>query len=244
MVSKSMTENHIQSMHSHPGNAPEYSFEKIEMEQHNPLRKRDICVLGSSVINGSASESNAVAEYLAARLGCEYTKSAVDGTTLVDEGDESYIKRLRRLNKTERYDVFICQLSTNDAWQEKPLGYISRPDYDLDDFDTHTVTGALEYIITYVDDNWGCPIVFLTSAHFENEHYETMIRRLKDLQGKYRLGIIDLWSDERFNDITDEERALYMIDEVHPTTAGYRDWWGPEIERQLLEFMRTRGRRA
>lgn len=238
-----MTEDHIESMHTHAGNSPEYSFDEIEMIRHNPLFKRDICVLGSSVVNGSASGGHAVAEYLAARLGCEYTKSAVDGTTLVDEGDESYIKRLKRLNKTERYDVFICQLSTNDAWQEKPLGFISRPDYELEDYDIHTVTGALEYIITYVEDNWNCPLMFLVCTHFENEHYEKMIRRLKDLQGKYRFGIIDLWSDESFNDISDEQRSIYMLDEVHPTMAGYRDWWGPEIEKQLLDFLRKNGMR-
>ena len=232
---KSMTEGQIEGMYSHPGNAPEYSFEKIEPLAGSPLKGKTICVLGSSVMNGSGAENFAVAEYLAARLGCEYTKSAVDGTTLVDEGEESYIKRLRRLNKTERYDVFICQLSTNDAWYEKPLGYISRPDYELEDFDTHTVTGALEYIITYVGDNWDCPLFFLTSAQtFESKTYGPMVARLKDLQAKYRFGIIDLWSDVMFNNISKEQLDLYITEEVHPTMAGYRDWWGPEIEKQLL----------
>lgn len=28
-----------------------------------------------------------------------------------------------------------------------------------------------------------------------------------------------------------------MNDGIHPTKAGYRDWWGPEQERQLLEYL-------
>lgn len=238
MENKSMTESQIQDTYDHEGNGPEYGFDKIRPLEDNPLWKKNICVLGSSVINGSASVNCAVAEYLAARLGCEYTKSAVDGTTLVDEGNESYIRRLNRLNKTERYDVFICQLSTNDAWKEKPLGHISRPDYELEDFDTKTVTGALEYIITRIGDVWACPLVFLTSAAtFESRHYDDMVARLWDLQAKYGFGVIDLWSDRSFSDIGEDKFSLYMEDDVHPTMAGYRDWWGPEIERQLLAYL-------
>ena len=28
-----------------------------------------------------------------------------------------------------------------------------------------------------------------------------------------------------------------MHDDIHPTKAGYRDWWGPELETQLLAFL-------
>lgn len=48
---------------------------------------------------------------------------------------------------------------------------------------------------------------------------------------------LDIWTDESFNDISTDERDLYMYDNIHPTKAGYRDWWGPELERQLLAFL-------
>ena len=27
-----------------------------------------------------------------------------------------------------------------------------------------------------------------------------------------------------------------MHDDIHPTTAGYREWWCPEMEKQLLTY--------
>ena len=214
----------------HPGNAAEYGFDRIELLDGNPLEGCYICVLGSSVVKGAASGDAAIAEYLGARLGCEYTKSAVNGTTLADVMPGSYIERLKKLDPGSAYDLFICQLSTNDATQNMPLGEISEKEM----FDTHTVTGAIEYIITYVRDTWGCPVVFFTGSHYDSERYDAMVIRLKELQAKYDIGVIDLWTDEMFNQISGEARALYMNDGIHPTRAGYRDWWGPEFEKQLL----------
>ncbi len=30
------------------------------------------------------------------------------------------------------------------------------------------------------------------------------------------MGVLDLWSDDAFNAINDQQRALYMKDEIHP----------------------------
>ncbi len=51
------------------------------------------------------------------------------------------------------------------------------------------------------------------------------------------MGVLDLWSDDAFNAINDQQRALYMKDEIHPYKAGYRDWWGPELEKQMLTYL-------
>lgn len=221
-----------------PGNGEKYSFGRIEPVKDNPLYGGRICVLGSSVVNGAASEHHAVPEYLGLRLGCGVTKSAVDGTTLADIGPESYIKRLKKLDRNADYDLFICQLSTNDASKNIELGEISGTDGSYPDIlDTETVTGAIEFIITYAQETWDCPVVFFTGSHYSGERYDAMVRRLKELQTKYGIGVIDLWTGEDFNCISDEKRALYMSDDIHPTMAGYRDWWGPEIEKQLLYYL-------
>ena len=220
-----------------PGNSDKYGFDAVEPLENSPLKGRRVCVLGSSVVFGSASRGYAVAEYLGRRFGCEYTKEAVCGTTLVDSGAESYIKRMERLDKNVRYDLFICQLSTNDATQMKPLGDISSGG----DPDTSAVTGAVEHIIRYAESTWGCPVVFFTGSRYGSERYGAMVDRLKELKEIYGVGVIDLWSDDGFNALPDERRALYMHDGIHPTMAGYRDWWGPEMERQLVGILKTDG---
>lgn len=28
-----------------------------------------------------------------------------------------------------------------------------------------------------------------------------------------------------------------MADGIHPTKAGYRDWWRPELKKQLIKYL-------
>lgn len=219
-----------------PGNSPEYGFDSITPIVNSPLAGKNICVLGSSVAYGSASQQNAVGEYLAARLDASLTKEAVSGTTLVDIGSKSYVQRLQNnIDAEADFALFICQLSTNDATGKRPLGKIS-DGRNLEDFDTSTVTGALEYIICYAQQTWECPVVFFTGSRYDSIAYEAMVNRLLELKDKWDIGVLDLWSDDAFNNISDESRALYMADGIHPTKAGYRDWWGPELEKQLIKY--------
>ena len=140
------------------------------------------------------------------------------------------------LDPNAHFDLFICQLSTNDASREMPLGEISDGN-TLEEFDTSTITGAMEYIICYAYSTWNCPVVFFTGSYYESEAYTDMVHRLLELRKKWNIGVLDLWDDDDFNNLTEEERSLYMDDNIHPTKAGYRDWWGPELERQLCDYL-------
>lgn len=220
-----------------PGNGEQYGFDQITAMEDSPLAGKTICIMGSSVVHGSSSQESAVGEYLAARFDAELVKEAVSGTMLIDNGRSSYIQRmLNNLDPNAQYDLFICQLSTNDATFKKPLGEISEST-DLESFDTSTVAGAMEYIIVYAQETWNCPVVFFTGSRYESKEYEAMVTTLLALEEKYGICVLDLWSDDSFNDISDEDRSLYMQDKIHPTKAGYLLWWGPEMERQLLEFL-------
>lgn len=221
---------------AHPGNSAEYDFSALEKSDDPLLQGKNICVLGSSVAYGSASQENSIGEYLAARYNANITKEAVGGTTLVS-GDNSYIDRmLNNIPADADFDLFICQLSTNDATKNKPLGEISNSK-ELSDFDTSTVTGAMEYIICYARKTWDCPVVFFTGSYYSSENYAAMVNQLLSLQEKWEIGVLDLWTDEQWNALSKQDRDLYMNDKIHPTKAGYRDWWCPEMERQLLLYL-------
>lgn len=219
---------------NHPGNGEEYSFDKIEPLENSPLKGKNVCVLGSSVFYGAESGGVAIGEYLSARLGFNMMKETVSGTTLSDIGDTSYISRMKKLDTSVPFDLFICQLSTNDATRSLSLGQIG-------DGDTKKVAGAIEEIIRYVKATWHCPVVFIVGSRydsFRHERYEAMRELLYMIQEMYEgVGVVDLWKEIKFNDIEKEQRDIYMADGIHPTKAGYRDWWGPEIERQLLQFL-------
>lgn len=221
-----------------PGNAAAYDVQAMSLQDNPVLRGKRVCFLGSSVTYGSAAMGVSFADYIGRRNGMEAVKEAVPGTTLVDSGPQSYIRRLEKLDDDLQLDLLVCQLSTNDASKGYPLGEVGGS-FDEDAFDTGTVAGAIEHIIAYARATWGCPVVFFTSSRYESEAYAAMVGCLGVLQDKWQIGVIDLWSNDAFNDIPEEEYRLYMADDIHPTKAGYLLWWTPEMERQLTAYLTT-----
>ena len=135
--------------------------------------------------------------------------------------------------KVEDVDMFVCQLSTNDATQKKSLGEISAT-YELTSFDTSTVAGAIEYIIGSAKQRWDCPVVFYTNSKYDSEAYSDMVELLIEIKDKWNISVIDLWNNDSFNQLSDEQRKLYMADAIHPTKAGYSLWWMPEMEKAMM----------
>lgn len=210
------------------GNADKYSTQNVEPLKSSPLDGMKICYLGSSVTYGASSLQQSFVEFIARRNNTTFVKEAVSGTTLVTTGagGGSYVSRLKKLDKNASFDLFVCQLSTNDATQNKPLG-------EIESTDDKTICGAINTIIDYVKDTWGCPVVFYTNAYYESESYSAMVEAVKQIAEVKGIYVVDLYSDTEFNDITNEQRSLYMADKIHPTMAGYLLWWTPKMEETL-----------
>ena len=226
--------------------ATEYGFSIYEFEIYennsdskfplNNIKGKTFFFLGSSVTYGYAAGGVSFVEYIEQRNECICKKEAVSGTTLVDNEESSYVQRmLKNFNKNEKCDHFICQLSTNDASQNKPLGSISEST-NLEDFDTSTIYGAMEYIICYAKQTWKCPVSFYTNTYYENENYKKMITALYSLKDKWGIGIIDLYNNEKMRSVSESDYAEYMSDDIHPTAKGYLEWWTPVFEEYLQNF--------
>jgi len=199
------------------------------------LEGKTLFFLGSSVTYGSANGGVSFCEYIAERNDCTCRKAAVSGTTLVIQSGraDSYIERFQTATKRyKNWDHFICQLSTNDATQNKPLGKVSES-FDMEDFDTTTITGAMEYIIAYAKSICDAPVSFYTGTKYDSALYGKMVDRLYDLQEKWGIGIIDLWNDEEMNSVSARLYSQYMADSIHPTAKGYLEWWTPKFEEFL-----------
>ncbi len=221
----------------HSGNKKEYSIENVEAKENSPLAGKNILFLGSSVTKGACSVNESMADYIGALDGANVTKEAVSGTTLSTAKENSYVERLKKVDTKKSFDVIVVQLSTNDASQDIPLGELS-DSFDKNDFDTETVTGAIEYIISYCRDTWDCPILFYTGTKYESENYEAMVNQLFKIQDKWEIEVLDLWNDEEMNGIKESDYKLYMFDSIHPTRAGYLLWWTPKFEDKLYEMMK------
>ena len=178
------------------------------------LQRKKVLFLGSSVTYGAASGGVSFVECTAETCGFSFVKEAVSGTTLADINDASYVSRLKKINKNAKFDLFICQLSTNDS----NLGI------SIDE-----TKQAIIFIVNYVRENFKCPIVFYTNTFFESESYAEDVKMLFELQKQFDFYILDLWNDKEMLSVSKEEYERYMEDRIHPTLEGYRDWWSPKF---------------
>ena len=205
----------------------------------DPLAGKTIVWLGSSVTYGAASEGHySMVDAIRDRhpgLVCE--KYAISGTTLVNSGEDSYVARLMRIPKTKQPDLLVVQLSTNDPAQGKPMGRIESG-FDPKAFNDTTVAGAMETIIAYARETFGCRICFYTGTYFPSAAYAGMVRMLSELRDKWKIDVIDLYNNREMRMLyRTAQYRRYMADDVHPFRAGYVDWWTPVIDAELVKIM-------
>lgn len=222
-----------------PGNAEKYAVSKTSQLPNSPLAGQTLFFLGSSITAGFASEGESFVDYIRKRNNCNCVKEAKSGTTLMDNGKQSYVERLNKFDTSAKSDAFLCQLSTNDTRYHglEKIGVISKST-NRKDFDITTTIGAIEYIISYARETWNSPIIFYTNTYFGDKNYEVLISKLYEIKEKWNIEIIDLYNDKELNNISADSRRLYMLsDNVHPLKAGYKLWWTPVIEKRLYEIM-------
>lgn len=209
------------------GNLPKYSSKKMT-PKNSSLKGKNIVFLGSSVTKGMASQGNSFVDMIAARTGAKCVKEAVSGTTLVDNGRKSYVARLKAIDPKTACDLFVCQLSTNDATKKKPLGKVAVAG---EAYDTKTICGAIEYIINYAKKTWNCPVAFYTNPEYASPEYKDMVEALYAIAKKWDIAVIDLWNDRELNTKEAKKRSC-MNDQIHPTKKGYA-LWTPVMEAAL-----------
>ncbi len=181
--------------------------------------------LGSSVTYGHANDGSSFVNVIADRLDCVCVKEAVSGTTLANNGGNSYVARMQaKLDAGMTVDRLIVQLSTNDASQNVPRGKIA-DSKNIEDFDDTTTLGAIETIIAYARSVWGCEVTFYTNPPYENAAYKTLVDDLYRIADKWGIDIVDFY---RYKDMDALDAATlnsFMADAIHPNAQGYR-WMG------------------
>lgn len=261
---EAIDESHYHIEKSAVLDANDNSFNPIKnIESSSVLNNKNIYWLGSSVTYGAESQGIAMPEYMEHYTGCNSFKSAVSGTTLYDDGSsvamtgtKSYVRRLLNCDefKGDRdVSAFVCQISTNDAQSQRisNIGTITTDSFDKDSFDVSKTLGAIEFIIAYVTETWHCPVFFYSGAFFSNvgirktnnpkaSDYADLVEYVYDIAEKWNsnnkaeVHIIDMFNDEGFNKLVDDDYYQWAIkDPIHPKKAGYLQWWTPYIKDQM-----------
>lgn len=209
----------------------------ISSENKEEQLAKTYCFLGSSVTLGSLNKYVSFVEFMSDDYPeWKLIKEGAGGTTLVDLDERSYIQRmLNNIATDETLDHFVCQLSTNDASKDLPLGEIS-DSKELDSFDTSTIIGGMEYIIAYAQATWNCPVSFFTGPDFGDEKYSEMVDITYQLKDKWGIGIIDFYNYANMEALPKEVLESYMRkDLIHPLDSGYK-WMADEISKYLIAY--------
>ncbi|MBW1606115.1 SGNH/GDSL hydrolase family protein [Lactobacillus sp. Sy-1] len=231
-ISYKVAKSSIQVMR---GNNDLYAPSNNFYNPNSRLNDKRIIFLGSSITYGLTAKGDSFVDYLATEHGVNAQKEALSGSTIAGNDPSSYVERLKNNVVTNQdIDALVCQIS-NDQQRNKPLGEISNT-FNIDDFDPSTTIGALEYIISYANEHWNCPVVFFTCLKNDDTDYELLRKMVFKLQRKWNFEIIDLWNNEYIQNLN-QTHPEYMADSNHPTRAGYRYCWTPVFVRELDQIV-------
>ncbi|MGN0458716.1 MAG: hypothetical protein ACI4IL_07085 [Eubacterium sp.] len=160
---------------------------------------------------------------------------AKKGIKMVDDGKKNnYISLLKSIpTKHAAPAMLMCELSYYDAKKDSRLGKLS-DGYNLEDFDTSTVIGAMEYIICYSQETWGCPVTFYTCYYNDSNSYKKMVDALYEVAEKWSIDVIDFYSpmDTR---ISLQNKKKYLADKLNPTKEGYENIFTPKFKEYFEE---------
>jgi lysophospholipase L1-like esterase len=142
----------------------------------------------------------------------------------------------------DNIDVVVVQLSTNDATSGGDLGELSSAT-TFAEIDSTTYTGGMEAVIAYAKETLGCEILIYSNPEFrhdtgmyEPEAYDEMVQQTKKIAEKWDVDFLNMWEDEECKAVTDKQWKLWMGDAVHPTRAGYLEWWTPMFQEVLYSY--------
>ena len=178
--------------------------------------------LGSSVTYGFATNGVSFVEMIGKEHQIDVIKEAVSGTTLMDNGDQSYLSRfLKTVDINKSYKAFIIQFSTNDSHDDIPNGDVSA-EFEYS-YDTKTTFGSLETILSFIKTNFSqSKVLIYTNFPFENEKYKQMVAKLDTLTEKWNVQIIDFYHYKDMKILSKDELPRMMADPIHPNLEGYK----------------------
>ena len=78
-------------------------------------------ILFTEKLNRAASINVSFADMLQKKYNIYMIKDAIDGTTLVDVDNNSYISRMKKYTASDNIDLLVVQLSTNDSYKNFPI---------------------------------------------------------------------------------------------------------------------------
>ncbi len=231
-----------------PGNNDKFNPDTLTTKADSPLQGKTILFLGSSVTQGYAAKNISFVDYIEKLDGANVIKEVMGATTVANANvgygvaENSYNPRLRKYDRSTPVDAVVIQLSSNDSTAGMPLGEIS-DSFDIDDIDDTTFAGGMESLIAYARQEWDCPIIIYSNPEFRvkswynAQAYKAMVDKCQEVVDKWGVDYLNMWDDPAVKAVSLKDYNFWMSDVVHPTKAGYLQWWTPMFEEHLYSLL-------
>lgn len=202
--------------------------------ENSPIEGKTILWLGSSVMDGFGAKDISMVEFVSAPNNCSFIKDCYSGTYLATTSELDYLPRLLKHDKTTDpvVDFVVVQFSANDSRQMTEIGEPTPNDQT-------TSCGALEYILGYAKETWGCPTLVFSSLPWEEPSddvgvqnpriYKGIVEKCETICDKWGSYMLDMWNEEDtiMEGIDENLYDDYMTDGTHPSRWGYLNWLTP-----------------
>lgn len=157
-----------------------------------------------------------------------------DVTLTKRRNDNNYIDMLTSLPVDEYMPAYVMiEIPYGDIKRHSKIGEISDGAWCAD-FDTKTLIGAMEYIVIYCRDTWGCPVGFYTGYYPEDEDYQKLIDAMNIVAEKWKVDTIDFCNSPSIT-INDDNKKEYLASKHYPTAQGYKEFFTPMVEVFFVE---------
>ena len=180
------------------------------------MKEIKVLALGSSITRGYGNNGVSFCEMLNDYQDNEVTfkvkKEAIDGTSLANRNNRSYLARLRNYKEKDlaNFNYVLIQLSTNDL-------HLFRNKDDLND--ERSTVGAINAIFKYLKENFKGKVTFYTCFMKENKKYSELINKLLSFEYRYHFDILDFYTNQEM--LLKNFKSI-MKDGIHPNEEGYK----------------------
>lgn len=211
--------------------------------------KTMVC-LGDSLTeahHGGNVNIRSYSEFLPTYTGLKCLNYGVGGSQVqITEGKtDSFVERI---TSAPNADFLMLFGGMNDFRGSSPLGDLAPIGTALEDFDTHTYVGALEYCINYWLTNNPRSTIFICTIPLQNRgathsfspnglglYQKDYNQKVKELSERYSLPLIDLWQ-LGMTPFNPEQNSFWFLDAMHYRDGGYErmaQYMAGEIKRHI-----------
>lgn len=205
---------------------PDYGLNTLQLTQINPLAGKTALFAGDSICKGE-SNGGGYARLISERNRMHAVNYGVNGASLSVQSDRTAIATTMVSGMSNSADYVIFEGGINDCSLSVPLGDVS-PGYSYE-FDTTTITGALEAIFYQSQTKWpgkkvGFIIVYQVHSSINTITRLTAFRgRAIEVCRKWAIPVLDLFSESGLVNARVEINNMFFenADYFHVNATGY-----------------------